>query len=435
VTQEGAIEQLQAASASSAAEVSPASAREVADILRAADQKREVVVPVGGGTKQHIGFAVEAPQITLRTRRLDAVHHYDSGDLTVGVGAGMTLAKLQSVLAEKGQFLPVDPMLQDSATIGGLLATNSFGPLKAGYGGLRDFCIGIEFATADGLVAKAGGKVVKNVAGYDLMKLLIGSYGTLGVITSANFKVYPKPQQTTTFIADFRSLADAIRYRNLLRATLRQAYMAMEIISPRAHEYLVDQEVRDPDDHAPAQPVQQITHWSVAVRVAGSGAVRDRYRRELRTGQLHEISNDSDFWRRMSDFEVRVAATHRNAMVLYASAPLAEVESVMAAAERVAPEYTMLFAGVGRITTGNLVLCMMPLAVDPPSAVAFANAVSALRGQVSRNVSIVAARCPEESKLHFDVWGSSPIDRALMKSMRATLDPNSILNRGRYIIQ
>jgi hypothetical protein len=93
----------------------------------------------------------------------------------------------------------------------------------------------------------------------------------------------------------------------------------------------------------------------------------------------------------------------------------------------------MLFAGVGRITTGNLVLCMMPLAVDPPSAVAFANSVSALRGQVSRNVSIVAARCPEESKLHFDVWGISPTDRGLMKSVRATLDPRSILNRGRYI--
>jgi glycolate oxidase FAD binding subunit len=435
VTQEGTVEQLPAVSERTAADVSPASARELADVLRHASEKREVVVPFGGGTKQHVGFAVEAPQITLRTRRLDHVHHYDPGDLTVGVGAGMTLAKLQSLLSEKGQFLPVDPMLPDSATIGGLLATNSFGPLKAGYGGLRDFCIGIEFATADGLVGKAGGKVVKNVAGYDLMKLLIGSYGTLGVITSANFKVYPKPQQTTTFVADFASLAEAIRYRDLLRATLRHAYMAMEIISPRAHEYLVDQQVRDPDDYVPSQPVQQITHWSVAIRVSGSGAVLDRYRRELRTSKIHEIGHDADFWRRMSDFEVRVAATHRNAMVLYASAPIAEVESVIAAAERVAPQYTMLFAGIGRITAGNLVLCLMPLAVDPPSAVAFANAVSALRGQVSRNVSIVAARCPEESKLHFDVWGSSPNDVTLMKSVRATLDPYAILNRGRYIIR
>jgi glycolate oxidase FAD binding subunit len=344
----------------------------------------------------------------------------------------MKLANLQTLLAEKGQFLPVDPMLPESATIGGLLATNSFGPLKAGYGGLRDFCIGIEFATADGLVAKAGGKVVKNVAGYDLMKLLIGSQGTLGVITAANFKVYPKPERTTTFIADFGSLAAAMQYRDRLRATLRHAYMAMEIISPRAHEYLVDQEVRDPDDYAPAQPVQQITHWSVAVRVAGSGAVLQRYRRELSADTLHEIGSDVDFWRRMSDFEVRVAATHRNAMVLYASAPIAEVESVIAAAERVAPEYTMLFAGVGRITTGNLVLGLMPLAVDPPSAVAFANAVSALRGQLSRNVTVVAARCPEESKLHFDVWGTALTDTSLMKAVRATLDAHAILNRGRY---
>jgi glycolate oxidase FAD binding subunit len=363
------------------------------------------------------------------------VHHYDAGDLTLSVGAGMTLAQLQALLAEKQQFLPVDPMLPESATIGGLLATNSFGSLKAGYGGLRDFCIGIEFATADGLIAKAGGKVVKNVAGYDLMKLLIGSYGTVGVITSANFKVFPKPMQTTTFVADFSTLSGAITYRDRLRSTLRHAYMAMEIVSPRAHEYLVDQEVRDPDDYAPSQPVQQITHWSVATRVSGRGAVLDRYRRELHAESIHEIAHDVDFWRRMSDFEVRVKATHRNAMVLYASAPIAEVESVITAAERVAPEYTMLFAGVGRITAGNLVLAMMPLAVDPPSAVAFANAVSALRGQVSRNVSIVAARCPEESKLHFDVWGATPTNIPLMKSMRAALDPNTILNRGRYIVR
>lgn len=429
----GSVEQVQAIAEKVVREVSPTAAREVADLLREANEKREVVVPFGGGTKQHIGSAVEDPQITLRTNRLHHVHHYDAGDLTVSVGAGMTLAKLQALLAEKGQFLPVDPMLPDSATIGGLLATNSFGPLKAGYGGLRDFCIGIEFATADGLVAKAGGKVVKNVAGYDLMKLLIGSYGTLGVITSANFKVFPKPKQSTTFVADFVTLADAIAYRDRLRAMLRHAYMAMEIISPRAHEYLVDQEFRDPDDYAPSQPVQQITHWSVATRVSGSGAVLDRYRRELHNDSIHEIGNNADFWRRMSDFEVRVTATHRNAMVLYASAPIAEVESVISAAERVAPEYTMLFAGVGRITTGNLVLALMPLAVDPPSAVAFANAVSALRGQVSGHVSILAARCPDESKLHFDVWGDTPTDIPLMKSVRAALDPHSIINRGRYI--
>lgn len=431
----GFVEQMQAIAEKEIREVAPSSARELADVLREANEKREVVVPCGGGTKQHIGFAVEEPQITLRTRQLDAVHHYDAGDLTLSVGAGMTLAKLQVLLAEKGQFLPVDPMLPESATIGGLLAANSFGPLKAGYGGPRDFCIGIEFATADGLVAKAGGKVVKNVAGYDLMKLLIGSYGTLGVITAANFKVFPKPKQTTTFVADFATLADAIAYREGLRSTLHQAYMAMEIISPRAHEYLVDQEVRDPDDYAPSQPVQQITHWSVATRVSGTGAVLDRYRRELHTDSIHEIGHDADFWRRMSDFEVRVTASHRNAMVLYASAPIAEVASVVTAAERVAPEYTMLFATVGRITTGNLVLAMMPLAVDPPSAVAFANAVSALRGQVSRNVSILAARCPDESKLHFDVWGATPTDIPLMKSVRAALDPHSILNRGRYIVR
>src|SRR5437773_8310079 len=103
-------------------------------------------------------------------------------------------------------------MLPYRATIGGVLACNASGPMKVGFGGVRDYCIGIHFVTADGKIAKGGGKVVKNVAGYDLMKLLIGSYGTLGVITSANFKVFPRPRQTRTFIAEFANLTEAIEF-------------------------------------------------------------------------------------------------------------------------------------------------------------------------------------------------------------------------------
>lgn len=411
----------------------PKDAESVAAALREASASGMCVIPFGGGTKQHIGYAPPTSHLLLQTQELSNVHHYDPGDLTVGVGAGTTLAALQRVLAEKKQFLPIDPMLPEQATVGGTLAANAFGPLKAGYGGARDFCIGIEFATTDGLVAKAGGRVVKNVAGYDLMKLLIGSYGTLGVITAANFKVYPKPEHTTTFVARFSNIEDLIGYRDRQRASLRNAFMAMEVISPRAHEYLIDEDVRDPDDYAPSGPVKPVDYWSLAVLVSGSAKVVARYRHELRTEHIEEV-DDEALWTPVRNLEVAIARRHRNAMVLYASAPPGEVTQVLKEAEAVASQFTMLNASIGRVTTGNLVLCFMPLAVDPASAMAFANLVSALRGRVSRNVSILAARCPSESKVHFNVWGGSLTDLSTMRAVKDAMDPKHILNRGRFIV-
>jgi glycolate oxidase FAD binding subunit len=137
------------------------------------------------------------------------VQHYDAGDLTFGAGAGMTISDVQKTLAANSQMLPLDPMQSDRATVGGVLASNAHGPMKSGFGGVRDCCIGVHFVTADGNIAKGGGRVVKNVAGYDLMKLMIGSFGTLGIITSANFKVFPAPMQTRTFVCAFSSVAEA----------------------------------------------------------------------------------------------------------------------------------------------------------------------------------------------------------------------------------
>jgi glycolate oxidase FAD binding subunit len=416
------------------AAIVPASVEEVAEVLHAHAESRTPVVPIGGGTKQHIGRAPEPPSAMLSLERLNAVHHYDPGDLTIGVGAGLKLSELQRVLAERGQFLPIDPMLPQQATIGGVLAANAYGPLRSGFGGVRDFCIGIEFVTSTGDIAHGGGRVVKNVAGYDMMKLLIGSYGTLAVITSANFKVFPRPQRTYSFIARFQKLEDVMGYRRRLRASLGGAFMAMEVISPRAHEYLQDHVARDPDDYSPTAPIKPIEHWSLALRVSGSDQVIARYRRELQSEDVLEVPDDRMLWQRLSDFEVAVHQRHRNAMVLYVNTPLAEMQKVLQAANDVAPEYTMLSATIGRAATGNLEVCFMPLAVDPPSAVAFANAASAFRGRLSPNVSVVAARCPEESKERFDVWGSTPTDLSLMRAVKATLDPHNILNRGRFIV-
>jgi len=164
--------------------VAPASADEIAAVLRFANEHGLSVVPAGGFTQQQVGNLPSRIDVLLYTSRLTDVDHYDPGDLTVGIGAGCTVAQLSAMVGANGLLFAGDAALPERSTVGGLLATAMPGPLRHGYGGLRDYCIGIRFVTGDGRKAKGGGRVVKNVAGYDLMKLLIGSQGTLAIITA-----------------------------------------------------------------------------------------------------------------------------------------------------------------------------------------------------------------------------------------------------------
>src|SRR6185312_10312603 len=303
-----------------AAVVSPASPEEVGAVLRLANDRGLVVAPAGGLTKQQIGSVPERVDILLSTTRMNKIEQYDPGDLTVSVAAGMTFAEMQRTLREHYQWVPCDAANLDRATIGGLLATGASGPLKSTFGHMRDFCIGVQFVTVDGKVAKGGGRVVKNVAGYDLMKLLTGSYGSLAVITRANFKVFPRPRQMRTFICSFGSLEEAIKFRTFIFQSPLTP-MCMEIISPRAPEYLSDPgPVHDPDDYAPEQPLSlPAIEWQIALRAAGSDNVLARYARELGSAVAHTLegAEEERYWSWISHFEQSVLARHRNAMVIY----------------------------------------------------------------------------------------------------------------------
>lgn len=420
-----------------ASSVSPASAEEISAILRLANERNLVVAPAGGCTRQQMGGIPERIDILLSTERLNQMRQYDPGDLTVGVNAGICLADLQSVLGEHHQWIPYDPPQAKIASIGGLLATAAFGPLKSGFGGLRDFCIGIQFVTGEGAIAKGGGNVVKNVAGYDLMKLMIGSYGSLAVITGANFKVFPRPRQTRTFICSLPSLGEAIAFRNqVLRSPLTP--MCLDLISPRALEYLCDPPVaHDPDDYAPAKPLSSLSaEWQIAVRASGSDNVLARCRRELGAPVIRDLEGaaQDQFWSWVSNFEDSILQRHRNAMIVYSHATIQDVEAVAQALERSAPDYNFLPAMLGRAATGNLVLGFLPLPVDPPAAMQYANCASAFRALLPPGCSAIVAQCPKEAKAHFDVWGSTPTDLELMRGVKYALDPKRILNRGRYIV-
>ena len=178
----------------------PQTQDELAEVARVAHDRGWRVLPFGNGSKLHWGGLVRGVDLAISTAGLDRIVEFAEGDLTLTVEAGATLSAINALIERKGQQLALDPTLPQLATIGGVVATADTGSLRQRYGGVRDRLIGLQFVRHDGAIAKAGGRVVKNVAGYDLMKLLTGSFGTLGIITQLTFRLYPIPTASQTLM-------------------------------------------------------------------------------------------------------------------------------------------------------------------------------------------------------------------------------------------
>ena len=178
----------------------PNSAIELAELVAIANRTKSPLIVTGNSSKLDWGGMVKDANSIISTGKLDRLIAHAVGDLTVTIEAGMKFSRLQEILATAGQFLPLDPAYPNISTIGGIIATANTGSLRHRYGGVRDLLLGISFVRADGKIAKAGGRVVKNVAGYDMMKLFTGSYGTLGILTELTLRVYPLPANSGTVI-------------------------------------------------------------------------------------------------------------------------------------------------------------------------------------------------------------------------------------------
>jgi glycolate oxidase FAD binding subunit len=205
----------------------PANEQQLAAVLRLANDRSLAVVPCGGGTKLSWGNPPSRADVILSTAGLDRIIEHPWADLTVSVEAGCTIQKLQSALAQHGQRLALDPLWPARATIGGVLATNDSGSLRLRFGALRDLIIGVTLALPDGTLASSGGKVVKNVAGYDLPKLVTGALGTLAVITRAVFRLHPLPQNAKSLsisgcnLEEMQQLLLAVQDSKLAHAALQ----------------------------------------------------------------------------------------------------------------------------------------------------------------------------------------------------------------------
>jgi glycolate oxidase FAD binding subunit len=306
--------------------------------------------------------------------------------------------------------------LPERATVGGILATASHGPLRHGYGALRDFCIGIRFVTGDGRRAKGGGRVVKNVAGYDLMKLLIGSYGTLAVITSASFKLFPAPRQTRTFLAEFKTAKEALEFRDrVVRSPL--APICLELVSPIARKMM--------------RPEMTSDAWVICVRASGSDAVLARYRKELGAAVTRELEGDGErkMWRVVEDFPVLPVGSDHSAqesgqpLVFELTVWPREVAAVVDTLLDVTTTGGTDVGIVGRVGVGHL---LVRVGNGEPGGPGRTRAmVSALRTKLGDRlgVKVLGARDP---------WPIAPSHLASMRAVKQALDPNNVL-RGRDI--
>ncbi|WP_416671086.1 FAD-binding oxidoreductase [Egbenema bharatensis] len=210
--------------------VYPQTEAELAEVIACARSNRWRLLICGSGSKLHWGGLAEGIQLVVSTARLDRLIEHAAGDMTMTAEAGMKLADLQNILAKSGQFLAIDPAYPESATLGGIVATADTGTLRQRYGGIRDLLIGLSIVRTDGKVAKAGGRVVKNVAGYDLMKLFTGSYGTLGVISQVTFRVYPLPPASRSVVLTGEAEKIAQVTATLLASGLSPS--AIELLAP-----------------------------------------------------------------------------------------------------------------------------------------------------------------------------------------------------------
>jgi glycolate oxidase FAD binding subunit len=404
--------------------VEPANADELAAALRAASAAGESVVAFGGATLQQTSNPPRRFDVALRTTRLNTVYDYDPRDLTCGLGAGMTLAALARTLAQHGQFLPLDAPRAREATLGGTLAAGWGGPRRLAYGRPRDLIIGATVALADGTLAASGGMVVKNVTGYDMAKLYIGSHGTLGILTRVNFKVLPAPAAQRFATSPFE---DDVRERLI-------AHVCSLPIPPTA---LV---LRDAYT-AHADPDARRSSPQVAALFEGSESYVERAIRDYRSAlgaagvaetRLSDGEAAKSAFAALLDAYVATPETSftllRRGLCSDAPRRALQVRDALARSSAEAAGAAQGWETITDLLTGDVVA---RFTVRATAGVDEAVAACAAMREALGGAQLIAASAALTP--HLDAWGSVPATLATMRALKARFDPGGVLAPGRFV--
>lgn len=395
----------------------PATEEQLATALRLADESKLAVIPCGGGTKLGWGHAPSRADLLLSTARLNRVLEHAWADLTVTAEAGCTVETLQQTLAQHGQRLALDPLWPEKATVGGILSTNDSGALRLRFGALRDLTIGVTIALADGTLASSGGKVVKNVAGYDLPKLVTGAFGTLGVITHAVFRLHPLPRLSSSFTVSASNPEDA---QKIVLAILDSELAPVALQSHFSGE---------------ASPVIDILFEGTE---AGLDAQAGQLRALCRSAKssLAEVHSEPRSatnpraWSSPSPWNARqdlwsFSNPAENAIAKISALPAdlaRSTELIRHAAESSRANWRLLLYATG----------LGWLRVAGP-ADNLHHALTLLRADLEKMGGSLAVLHRPANIETFDTWGLSGDSLPLMKALKYRLDPSNTLNPGRFV--
>ena len=376
----------------------PHSAEDIAAALRLCIEAEAAVIPWGGGTAMAIGNPPRQADVVIETRKLNRVIEHDHANLTATLQGGMTLSALQTVLAPQRQFVPLDPPFPEHATVGGTVATNPNGPRRSYYGSVRDLVIGMRVVLASGEQIKAGGKVVKNVAGYDLCKLFVGSLGTLGIITEVTLRMAPIPENAATLIAS-GTLTQAEQFSDELFSSP---------LLPAAVFLLNDGDTEQ---------------WRLAVWCEGFEKTVGRHLRDLgniaaRVGMNTtplEGEHHDGFWIKPRDFPLQP-----DRLTYRVTLPRAKIFDFIGRAQN--------WAGMKLSSDLAAGTVWLALPAHRSSLEKFVELIELARQQHGHAVVLAA---PAELKQGVEVWGPSPTTISLQREIKRQFDPKGLLNPGR----
>ncbi|MGF1570476.1 MAG: FAD-binding oxidoreductase [Nodosilinea sp.] len=400
------------------AAVYPKTEAQLAEVMACAHQHHWRVLPCGSGTKLNWGGLVNDFEVIIGTNALNTIIDHAVGDMTLTAEAGLRLGDLRPILAQAHQFLAIDPAFPDQATLGGIVATADTGSLRQRYGGVRDMLIGLSFVRHDGQVAKAGGRVVKNVAGYDLMKLMTGSYGTLGILSQLTFRLYPIQDVSKTVLVSgaasvIRPLADALRRSSLTP-------VALDLLSPGLANRL-----GYPNTFTLAARFQSIAPGVDEQVNHLLGLIPSDLTPALLTG-----SEEAEFWQRAGEMLFFDPATD-GASPANPEVVIAKIGVRPTVALEVL-EKLLVFgspASLGRIHASSGIGTL-----QLQGAWTTAAAITTLRGLCAEAGGyLTVLQAPKALKRELDVWGYDGSALELMKTVKRQFDPLNILSPGRFV--
>ena len=409
--------------------VYPQSAEQVAAVLKCAAEHSLAVIPCRNLTKIGVGNPPRRYDVAFSLKEMNQVWHYEPADLTISVEPGMKLGDFQHLVGRNGLWLPLDPAGGARASMGGILAANSSGPLRAAYGGPRDMVLGMKIATTEGKVVKTGGRVVKNVTGYDIAKLMIGSYGTLGVIVEASFKLYPLPAARASFVMPLATLDAARQLRRAIQHSHLQPLRL--VLLDGAASALVRAA-------APGKvAASDFGPFELWIEAGGSPRVIERYSRELQelsravTTRLVRLETGAEaVWERIADFGTRTAESFPDAVIMKASLPIARGEEFLGHAQAEARNEVQWLASLSLTSVGVVRVC---LRAERGARELLAPVERLRQTAQSLGGTLVVERCPHQFKSQVDVWGPAGDDFEVMRKLKEVWDPKGVLAPGRFV--